>query len=90
MLGLQIQKGAIDEAKAEYLTLKAGEISLHDDNLVHGSAANTSNRRRCGLTMRFCTTDVKADLSIWPSFQSILMRGVDEHRLNPMWTAPWE
>ncbi|MCA9267652.1 MAG: phytanoyl-CoA dioxygenase family protein, partial [Planctomycetales bacterium] len=32
--------------------LKAGEISLHSDLLLHGSGANTSDRRRCGLTLR--------------------------------------
>ncbi len=86
VLGLQIKSGEIDEKKAEYLTLKAGEISLHDDNLAHGSAANVSTRRRCGLTMRFCTTDVKGDTNVWAGFATCLMRGVDEYNLNPKWT----
>ena len=85
-LALQVKKGEIDENRAEYLKLKAGEISLHDDNLVHGSAANTSNRRRCGLTMRFCTTDVKGDTTVWPSFATCLVRGKDEYNLNEKWT----
>ena len=42
------------------LLLKAGEISMHSDLLLHGSKANTSNRRRCGLTMRYAATDVQA------------------------------
>ena len=32
-----------------YVELKAGEASLHSDLLLHGSDANTSTRRRCGL-----------------------------------------
>ncbi len=40
--------------------LKAGEASLHSDLLLHGSDANTSDRRRCGLTLRFTTGDVRA------------------------------
>src|SRR5262245_64169402 len=32
--------------------LKAGEISIHSDLLLHGSQANDSDRRRCGLTLR--------------------------------------
>ncbi|HAV64139.1 MAG TPA: phytanoyl-CoA dioxygenase family protein [Verrucomicrobiales bacterium] len=40
--------------------LKAGEVSLHADLLLHGSEANTSNRRRCALTLRYCTPDVRA------------------------------
>ena len=31
--------------------MRAGQMSLHSDLLLHGSAPNPSNRRRCGLTM---------------------------------------
>lgn len=41
--------------------LKAGEMSIHSDLLVHGSEANTSERRRCGLTLRYCPADVRAE-----------------------------
>lgn len=40
--------------------LKAGEISLHSDLLLHGSDANLSPRRRCGLTLRYAPVDVRA------------------------------
>ncbi len=40
--------------------LSAGEFSVHSDLLLHGSDANESNRRRCGLTLRYCTPDVRA------------------------------
>lgn len=43
-----------------HLILKAGEISMHSDLLLHGSKANTSNRRRCGLIMRYAAMDVQA------------------------------
>ena len=43
-----------------YVELKAGEASLHADLLLHGSEANTSDRRRCGLTLRYTTGDVRA------------------------------
>lgn len=41
-------------------TLKAGEFSIHSDLLLHGSEANESNRRRCGLTMRYAAAEVRA------------------------------
>ena len=41
------------------IELKAGEISIHSDLLLHGSNFNHSNRRRCGLTLRYCTPDVR-------------------------------
>jgi hypothetical protein len=40
--------------------LKAGEVSIHSDLTLHGSEANESDRRRCGLTLRYCTADVRA------------------------------
>ena len=46
------QEVSIDQIKQEHivsLNLKAGEISLHNDGLLHGSDANNSERRRCGL-----------------------------------------
>ena len=42
------------------LEMKAGQISLHSDLLLHGSEPNTSDRRRCGLTMRFIPPEVRA------------------------------
>jgi non-heme Fe2+,alpha-ketoglutarate-dependent halogenase len=42
----------------QHVILRAGEFSLHHDLLVHGSEANRSTRRRCGLTVRYCTPDV--------------------------------
>ena len=44
----------------QHVSLRAGEFSLHHDLLVHGSEAERSARRRCGLTVRFCTPDVTA------------------------------
>jgi len=41
-------------------SLKAGQFSLHADMLAHGSSVNNSNRRRCGLTIRYCPPTVKA------------------------------
>ena len=45
-----------------YDELQAGEISIHSDLTLHGSEANLSKRRRCGLTLRYTTSDVVAGL----------------------------
>ncbi|MGE5191199.1 MAG: phytanoyl-CoA dioxygenase family protein [Deltaproteobacteria bacterium] len=42
--------------------LKAGEVSIHSDLLLHGSEANNSERRRCGLTLRYCAAEVRAHM----------------------------
>ena len=55
--------------------LTAGEISLHSDLLLHGSEANRSNRRRCGLTLRYCPADVRAGLG-WNA-KGVIVGGAD-------------
>ncbi|MCE2468597.1 MAG: phytanoyl-CoA dioxygenase family protein [Caldilineaceae bacterium] len=42
-----------------HLEMRAGQMSLHTDWLLHGSDANHSDRRRCGLTLRFTSPDVR-------------------------------
>jgi phytanoyl-CoA hydroxylase len=41
------------------LVLKAGDVSVHAAEIVHGSHANTSDRRRGGLTIRYIPTSVE-------------------------------
>ena len=57
------------------LELRAGQISLHSDWILHGSEPNESNRRRCGLAMRFLSSDVRA-FQGWNQ-HSIVCRGVE-------------
>ena len=42
------------------LEMRASQISLHSDWILHGSEPNRSNRRRCGLAMRYLSADVRA------------------------------
>ena len=57
------------------ITLKAGQASIHSDLLLHGSEANASERRRCGLTLRYCAADVRAQMG-WQD-KGIVVRGSD-------------
>ena len=63
--------------------LEAGEISIHSDLLLHGSEANGSGRRRCGLTLRYCTPDVRAEDG-WNA-KGVVVSGADPvgHWANP-------
>lgn len=60
------------------LRLRAGEMSLHSDLLVHGSVANPGPRRRCGLTIRYAAATVRSTAG-W-QHNAILCRGVDAER----------
>ena len=65
------------------VTLKAGQFSMHSDLLLHGSLANESDRRRCGLTIRYAAADVKT----WYGWENkgFLVRGVDSEN---RWANP--
>jgi chlorinating enzyme len=63
--------------------LQAGEMSIHADLLLHGSEGNQSDRRRCGLTLRYCAADVRAGLD-WNQ-KGVVVAGSDPdgHWGNP-------
>ena len=65
------------------VALKAGQFSMHSDQLLHGSAANNSDRRRCGLTIRYAAAEVKAWYG-WDQ-KGVVVKGEDSHNnwLNP-------
>jgi non-haem Fe2+, alpha-ketoglutarate-dependent halogenase len=64
-----------------YVELKAGEASLHSDLLLHGSDANTSTRRRCGLTLRFTSGDVRAYMG-WQDKGVVVAGAKPDHWAN--------
>jgi len=49
----------VDESKVVDLVLHPGDVSIHHPNIVHGSKANNSDTRRCGLTLRYMPTSVQ-------------------------------
>ena len=88
VLDQEVSEDQIDKDNIVYMDLKAGEISLHNDALLHGSDPNNSDRRRCGITMRFSPTNVKGDLNEWPFFETQLARGIDSFKHNPIAQIP--
>jgi non-haem Fe2+, alpha-ketoglutarate-dependent halogenase len=79
----QTVAGAETLGKPIDVELRAGEISIHSDLLLHGSEANQSSKRRCGLTLRYCPAIVRADLG-WNA-KGVIVSGKDEggHWANP-------
>ena len=49
----ELLESEYDDDKAFHLELEAGQMSLHDVYLLHGSEANNSGKSRRGMTMRF-------------------------------------
>jgi ectoine hydroxylase-related dioxygenase (phytanoyl-CoA dioxygenase family) len=54
VLNQTVAPGQLDRAAAAVdVSLGAGQFSMHDIHLVHGSHANTSARRRAGVAIRY-------------------------------------
>ncbi len=82
-----IDESFVDEAKAVDVVLKAGDVSIHHPNLIHGSGPNHSDKRRGGLTIRYVptTTRIVSD-EPWPC--AFLLRGkavpgINQYRPKP-------
>ena len=77
----EIPHELIDESLAKDFPLRAGQASVHDGLLIHGSNPNRSKRRRCGLTIRFTTPAIRLrqDPNTRTTWQPMLLRGVDRH-----------
>ncbi|KAL4648845.1 hypothetical protein GN956_G7482 [Arapaima gigas] len=54
----EIPKDLVETQKAMLCPLLAGQMSVHDGFLVHGSDPNTSGHRRCGFVIRYIPTCV--------------------------------
>ena len=68
----------VDESKAVYMELKAGEMSLHHGLMFHGSENNNSHERRVGFAVRYIPTRVKP-LDGLPRDSAMLVRGADHY-----------
>ncbi len=55
----EIPDELVDTSRAVDLVLKAGQVSVHEGQVYHASNPNRSNRRRCGLTVRFVAPHVR-------------------------------
>ena len=49
----ELDADQFDEDAAADIALAPGQMSLHDIYMVHGSAPNTSGRRRAGIALRY-------------------------------------
>jgi phytanoyl-CoA hydroxylase len=77
----------VNESKAVDFILAPGDISVHNPNIIHGSKANLSPKRRCGLTIRYIptTTRIVSDEQ-WAS--AFLLRGEPVHGVNSYLPKP--
>lgn len=77
IFGSQIKADQFDADKAVYFSLKPNHCSLHEARIIHGADANTSDKRRCGYTMRYFPTTSQVYPEKWPGHKIWLARGRD-------------
>lgn len=86
VLGSEMEKKYVDETKAVNIELNSGSVSIHHPKVIHGSKANHSALRRCGLTIRYIPTSTRIVSEVsWPS--AFLLRGESKGR-NDYWDKP--
>jgi len=61
VLNQELNADEYDEAEAVDIVLEAGQLSLHDVYLVHGSEPNRSTKRRAGYVCRYMPTSSHFD-----------------------------
>ncbi len=98
-LNRQLLDSEFDESEAVDIVLEAGQMSLHDVLLLHGSEPNRSPNPRRGITMRYMPTTSLFDRKVaavqaedfgivsHERRQVLLMRGTDRHGQNEFYGA---
>lgn len=84
VLSSGIHPSQIDDSHAVDLELQPGDVSIHNPKIIHGSNANTSERWRIGLTLRYIPT------STWVKNEehaSIFLRGEKVAGVNNLYAG---
>lgn len=87
----EVSPSNVDGQQPVDLSLKAGQMSIHHGLLIHGSNPNTSNRRRCGLAIRFIPSKVRQSKqnSQGNFFKAVLVSGKDHYHHFPQQQVPF-
>ena len=79
LFGSEVAEQEIDDSRIVDLELAVGECHFHDAFTIHGSNLNTSQKRRCGYTMRYMPADVRCnDHDSGRNHHIYLLRGEDQ------------
>jgi chlorinating enzyme len=76
MLGRGQTIRGIDDSKAVYMPVKAGQFSIHHERTIHGSMPNPSDRRRVGISFFYMPTHVRSTIG---RRTATLVRGTDKY-----------
>lgn len=88
VLGRSMDKSLVDESKAVDLVVRAGGVTIHHPNIIHGSEANRSPMRRCGLTIRYIPASTQITAKPWPCaylLRGSAIEGVNDYQPRPVY-----
>ena len=85
VLNRRVAPSEFDPASARDDILRAGEVSIHDVYLIHGSNPNRSGRRRAGYVMRYFPGSTVYDREMDVGQSSDI--GVSDFAKRPIWLA---
>jgi ectoine hydroxylase-related dioxygenase (phytanoyl-CoA dioxygenase family) len=86
VLGNEMDMSMFDLKTTTNIELKPGDVSIHHPCIVHGSNANTSERWRRGLTIRYIPTTTK--VTNWEHPGPWLLRGSAVEGINDYSPVP--
>lgn len=91
-LGQEADPALFDASQARKMICKAGEFILFSERLLHGSAANTSTRRRTGMVARYTMPLVRLFTDHSPikfdGYHALMVSGRDRFGFNPIGSPP--
>tara|TARA_B100000686_G_scaffold30225_1_gene30926 strand:- start:25013 stop:25798 length:786 start_codon:yes stop_codon:yes gene_type:complete len=85
VLDLAIHPDQIDDSDTVDIELNAGDISIHNPFIIHGSNPNLSDKWRMGLTLRYIPTSVYVNRQGW---KCILSKGNAEKEIKNNYSLP--
>ena len=67
----------VDESKAVFAELKAGQVVFHHESVIHGSGPNNADHPRVGFVIHYCAPHVRE--TRFEGVTAMLVRGRDTH-----------
>jgi phytanoyl-CoA hydroxylase len=97
MLCSSINPRLVNEGQAVDVSLRAGDVEVHHPLIIHGSEANRSTRRRCGLDIGYIRTSTRiGDTGLYLNpilVQGKAVQGINQYRrwpeYEPSMTVPF-
>ncbi len=90
-VGQEIPDEYVDRSSAFLVELDAGQMSFHHGKLFHSSPPTRSDRRSCGLVIRYISPHVKQvePHSLEGFYRTVLVRGDDTNGLHSVHHPPF-